>query len=55
MVKDIRKESGEKKQTKLNVSDEFRNIINVMIVQVDKDDKYTQMYKRRKGNMEVLL
>ena len=60
-VKEIRKELGEKKQTKLNVSDKFRYINNVMMTQIGKDDKYAHTsYKKGKRKhmspaMKVIL
>lgn len=42
-VKDIRKELGEKKQTKLIVSDQFRNIVDVIMTQKSKENKYAHM------------
>ena len=50
-VKEIRKELGEKKQTKLNVSDDFSNIVNVTMIQIAKDNEYEQiLYKKGKRN-----
>lgn len=51
------KDFGKKEQTKLYVSDEFRNIVNVMMTQIAKDDRYAQMLyktgKRKYGSPAV--
>ena len=56
-MKEIRKELGKKKQTKLSARDEFRSIVNALMTQISKDDEYAQVShkkgKRKHGNLTV--